>query len=250
MISTTTKPDGSSGSGEPVASSRTTASGGADTAATIAACNDDAAPRERQGDTGQWFASPDGVRWWFDSGCLCLDFAYTGAMDRPGEGRRVPNAPWEALTSPAELSAWLHERFPTIDARCADHELRDALTLREAIANLAYAALGGHPYSGRDVDVINLYASTPNLPPSLDGGSRQAGRTRARATQALSTIARDAVAVFGADARERLRECGADDCDLVYLDVSRSRNRRWCSMQRCGNRAKVRAHRARRAASA
>ncbi|MEQ1734865.1 MAG: CGNR zinc finger domain-containing protein, partial [Rhodoglobus sp.] len=24
----------------------------------------------------------------------------------------------------------------------------------------------------------------------------------------------------------------------------RSNNRRWCSMQRCGNRAKVRAHRA------
>jgi predicted RNA-binding Zn ribbon-like protein len=247
MTSTTTESDASS---DTAATSRAAATSGADTAATTAAGNDVAAAHERQGDTGQWFDSPDGVRWWFDSGCLCLDFAYTGAMDQPGAGQRVPNAPWEALTSPAGLSAWLHERFPTIDARCADHELRDALTLREAIANLAYAALGGHPYSGRDVDVVNLYASTPNLPPSLDGGSRQAGRTRARATQALSTIARDAVAVFGADARERLRECGADDCNLVYLDVSRSRNRRWCSMQRCGNRAKVRAHRARRAATA
>jgi predicted RNA-binding Zn ribbon-like protein len=200
----------------------------------------------RLSETGQWFDSADGVHWWFDSGCLCLDFAYTGGMAAPRDGERVPNEPWERLGTPADLTAWLHDRFPAIDASCADHELRDALTLREAIANLAYAALDGRPFAGRDVDVVNLYASTPDLPPALAGGSRQAGRTRPRATQALSAIARDAVAVFGAeDARERIRTCGADDCGLVYLDVSRSRNRRWCSMQRCGNRAKVRAHRAR-----
>jgi predicted RNA-binding Zn ribbon-like protein len=36
----------------------------------------------------------------------------------------------------------------------------------------------------------------------------------------------------------------------VFRDESRTANRRWCSMQRCGNRAKVRAHRARQAATA
>ncbi|HWD61331.1 MAG TPA: CGNR zinc finger domain-containing protein [Humibacter sp.] len=211
---------------------------------------DEAASEPRlPGGTGQWFDSADGQHWWFDSGCLSLDFAYTGAMVSAGEGERVADTAGERLKTPADLEAWLHERFPTIDSTCAEHELRDALTLRGAIANLAYAALGGRPYIARDVDIVNLYASTPDLPPVLAGGSRQAGRTRARASQALSVIARDAVAVFGADAGDRLRECGADDCSIVYLDVSRSRNRRWCSMQRCGNRAKVRAHRARQAAS-
>jgi predicted RNA-binding Zn ribbon-like protein len=204
--------------------------------------------RSRLGETGQWFHTPEGVDWWFDSGCLCLDFAYTGGMPEPDEGHRIPNQPWELLRTPADLTGWLHDRFPAIDAACAEHELRDALTLREAIAGLASAALNGHPYARRDVDMVNLYASTPDLPPALAGGSMQAGRTRPRATQALSAIARDAVAVFGSDeVRERIRSCGAEDCPLVYLDVSRSRNRRWCSMQRCGNRAKVRAHRARRA---
>jgi hypothetical protein len=32
---------------------------------------------------------------------------------------------------------------------------------------------------------------------------------------------------------------------VLYLDTTRSGTRRWCSMRRCGNRAKVRAHRAR-----
>jgi predicted RNA-binding Zn ribbon-like protein len=34
----------------------------------------------------------------------------------------------------------------------------------------------------------------------------------------------------------------------VFYDESRAGSRRWCSMQRCGNRAKVRAHRQRAAA--
>jgi len=138
--------------------------------------------RPRLGETGQWFHTPEGVDWWFDSGCLCLDFAYTGAMPAPGDHDRVPNEPWELLRTPADLAAWLHDRFPAIDAACAEHELRDALTLREAIAGLASAALNGHPYAHRHVDMVNLYASTPDLPPTLGGGSMQAGRTRPRAT--------------------------------------------------------------------
>jgi predicted RNA-binding Zn ribbon-like protein len=35
----------------------------------------------------------------------------------------------------------------------------------------------------------------------------------------------------------------------VFFDESRSNNRRWCSMQRCGNRSKVRAHRERASAT-
>jgi predicted RNA-binding Zn ribbon-like protein len=46
--------------------------------------------------------------------------------------------------------------------------------------------------------------------------------------------------------RERIRECAAADCGLVFYDESRSNNRRWCSMQRCGNREKARTHRAKR----
>jgi predicted RNA-binding Zn ribbon-like protein len=55
------------------------------------------------------------------------------------------------------------------------------------------------------------------------------------------------VRVLGGEASGRLRACAAADCGYFYLDTSRSGNRRWCSMQRCGNRAKVRAHRERSA---
>jgi len=40
----------------------------------------------------------------------------------------------------------------------------------------------------------------------------------------------------------RVRECAAPACFVVYLDTSRNRSRRWCSMERCGARAKASAY--------
>jgi predicted RNA-binding Zn ribbon-like protein len=187
--------------------------------------------------TGQWFRSTDGHRWWFDSGSLALDFAYTGAMG--------DNPAWERLHEPTDLAGWLSERFSEIDGTVTERDLIDAKALRSAVARVAIAASLGEDANRDDVDMINLFAATPDIPPALTGGSRQAGRTRARAGQALSAMAREAIGLFGADPAGRIRECSADDCALIFYDESRSNNRRWCSMQRCGNRAKVRAHRAR-----
>ncbi len=49
--------------------------------------------------TGQWMEDADGPRWWFDSGSLALDFAYTGGLDRPEESQPVADA--------AALNDWL-----------------------------------------------------------------------------------------------------------------------------------------------
>lgn len=40
-----------------------------------------------------------------------------------------------------------------------------------------------------------------------------------------------------------VRECEGPDCSLLFLDRTRGRARRWCSMASCGNRAKQAAHR-------
>lgn len=45
----------------------------------------------------------------------------------------------------------------------------------------------------------------------------------------------------------RVRVCGLYDsgeCSWLFVDETRARTRRWCSMQDCGNRAKARRHRA------
>ena len=189
----------------------------------------------------------DGLRWWFDSGALALDFAYTGGADVLGGAGDADAEQWHSVRDAEQLGGWLQSRFPEVSATTGEREFRDAEMLRAAIGRLARQASRAEALGPADVDVVNLFAATPDIPPVLAGGGRQAGRTLARPHQALGTVARDAVRLFGPDADGRIRECSAHDCGLVYLDTSRSGNRRWCSMQRCGNRAKVRAHRARAA---
>jgi predicted RNA-binding Zn ribbon-like protein len=43
----------------------------------------------------------------------------------------------------------------------------------------------------------------------------------------------------------RVRECGSATCEWLFIDRSRNHTRRWCDMNDCGNRAKVRRFRQR-----
>lgn len=167
-----------------------------------------------------------GHDWWFESGALVIDLTYV-----------------------ADVAAWLTQRYPEI-GEPTERDLVDASALRDAVSRALLAGSQGDAPEAEDIDVINLFAATPDIPPSLPGGTRQAGRTSARTGQALSEQARQAIELFAARERGRIRECAADDCSIVFYDDSRSDNRRWCSMQRCGNRAKVRKFRHRAATPA
>jgi predicted RNA-binding Zn ribbon-like protein len=182
---------------------------------------------------GRWIIT-DGARWFFDAGADSLDF--TSGPD-------------------TEVRHWLAERFDRLPAgslmpgEIGERELVDALGLRAAIGRLAAASADGVAPAPDDVDTLNLFAATPDVPPVLAGGRRQAGAGSIRVGQALSSLARDAVAILAAeaDSADRIRRCDAEDCRMVFHDESRTGSRRWCSMARCGNRAKVRAFRARSA---
>jgi predicted RNA-binding Zn ribbon-like protein len=63
----------------------------------------------------------------------------------------------------------------------------------------------------------------------------------------LAAIARSAAEIIVEGPRARLRNCANPKCGLLFYDVSRTRQRRWCSMTRCGNRHKVAAFVRRRA---
>jgi predicted RNA-binding Zn ribbon-like protein len=191
--------------------------------------------------SGELMHPPDGTPWFFDSGSDSLEFAYSGDMRRG-----VPA--WERLREPRDLGAWLAARIDRVDpGEVTDRDLADALHLRDALTGLYVAAAEGDPPSAEDIDTVNLFAATPDIPPALAGGQRQAGAGRIRVAQVLSTLARDAIDVFGAVDEKRIRACDAADCRMVFHDESRTNNRRWCSMEHCGNRAKVRAHRERAA---
>jgi predicted RNA-binding Zn ribbon-like protein len=54
-----------------------------------------------------------------------------------------------------------------------------------------------------------------------------------------------AAELLGSDGLASIRQCEADPCGGFFVDESRGTPRRWCAMDSCGNRAKVRRHRQR-----
>lgn len=191
---------------------------------------------------------PDGQVFTFDAGALCLELVIRSG----GEGFR---ARFEVLHEPADFPRWAaagrldlagHGVDPAEVAATPAH-LAELKRLREAVWAAAVRASQGERPDHADLAVINDVAAGQGLVPQIDAATGAATwRRPVTAHQLTVEIARDAVATFSEPAVRRVRMCAADNCYLIYLDTSRPRRRRWCSMQRCGNRSKVRDHRQRR----
>jgi predicted RNA-binding Zn ribbon-like protein len=185
---------------------------------------------------------PKGGSFWFDAGATCLDFAYTG-----GEGQY---AKFETLHEPADLAEWLAEPplAAVMTVPVTARELTAAKTLRQAIWEAANAQAAHRPLPAQAITTINRAAAAAPLIPELATDGTTAGwAPPVRATRALSTLAREMIELLSGPLSGRFRECASDTCPMVFVDSSRPGARRWCSMERCGNRHKLRALRARRA---
>ena len=114
------------------------------------------------------------------------------------------------------------------------------------------AVFKGQPPGPGDLAIINDWAGRP--PPRMwleaDAGQLRARQDATTAAALVASVARDAVDLLGGPLADRIRECGAEDCALLFLDTSRAGRRRWCSMASCGARAKMATYRARRPGNA
>jgi predicted RNA-binding Zn ribbon-like protein len=177
----------------------------------------------------------------FLGGRPCLDFVAT-------LGKRHATAV-ERFPGPAALARWITEAGLAAEdgpVPVAERDLTEARALREALYRVLRAAMAGREPDEGDVALVNEVAARPDLAPQL-GSRRWTARHPARA--ALATVARDAVLLVGGPLLERVKECGNPDCSLLFLDDSQARRRRWCSMERCGNLAKVAGYRSRNRAA-
>ena len=58
----------------------------------------------------------------------------------------------------------------------------------------------------------------------------------------LSPVLWSAADLLAGPRRTRLRACANPKCGYLFIDDSKSANRRWCTMATCGNRAKAHRH--------
>ena len=149
----------------------------------------------------------------------------------------------ERLDSPHRLADWFVAIGLPPRKRPGVADLAPAIELREALYELARAAVDGRrPGSGavRTVDRVLSHDAPPRLRLSADNLAASAPPD---AQAALARIARQATEHLTGTDPVRLRACADPTCAGIYLDESG--RRRWCADKSCGVRSRVRAHRAR-----
>ena len=121
------------------------------------------------------------------------------------------------------------------------HQLREKL--RKEI--LKYEA-GGDVQRATVEEINRLMAEHPvrtRLIATEDGLKAQAYCHAREPEDLLGPVVYSIAALFADLDRKKIRKCS--NCVLHFYDTSKKGTRRWCSMQMCGNRAKVAAYAAR-----
>ncbi|MBK3635547.1 CGNR zinc finger domain-containing protein [Streptomyces sp. MBT97] len=130
------------------------------------------------------------------------------------------------------------------DAGNADDALAHARELRESL-RAALLAHAGHPPHREVTPLGRLLAAAPLLVTvdEHDGSAALEPRDRDAAPLLSRTAAAVAEALI-AGTWTRLKACEAVTCHWAYYDRSPAGRGRWCSMQVCGAREKMRRYRA------
>ena len=180
-------------------------------------------------------------------GALCLDFANTMG-DRPIRTE-------EHLVRWSDLLAWAVQasvvsareasalkRWAAGAERAAEAALDEVKDLRETIYRIFAALAAGRSVPAADLAALNrwLGASLTHLGAVPETGGFGGGwEPSADPRRLLWPVVWSAAELLVADERNEVRECASDRCSWLFVDRSRTKKRRWCSMRTCGNRAKV-----------
>jgi predicted RNA-binding Zn ribbon-like protein len=125
-----------------------------------------------------------------------------------------------------------------------------AIRLREAAYRIFSAAAARAEPPPKDIELFNTMLaqalSRARVEPSTRGFTLDWSNEERRMDRVLWPILHLTADLLTSQDLERVGEC-ADErgCGYLFYDTSRNHNRRWCSMDSCGNRAKARRHYAR-----
>jgi predicted RNA-binding Zn ribbon-like protein len=189
------------------------------------------------------------------AGNLALDFANTVHIHGFAD-------PQDDLQTFTDLSTWGRQaglwneresrqlqRQSRMNPASADADFRRFLRLREVVYELFSSLTREAKVRPRSLTAFNAYLKQAMVQPSVlgVGGHYQLkwqDGTNAVA-RGLGEITRSATGLLTSKKLDRVRQCAGESCTWLFLDTSRNGMRRWCDMQACGNRVKVRRFRQR-----
>lgn len=158
----------------------------------------------------------------------------------------------EALVNTLDLESGA-DRLDTAEGRAAfglaevpaEEELAQARELREALRVVCLAHAGHPPH--REVTPLGELLARAHLLVTVDPTDGSAALAPADSAPGLrSRVALAVAEALAAGTWLRLKACELPTCHWAYYDRSPAGRGRWCDMQVCGSRAKMRAYRARK----
>lgn len=201
-------------------------------------------------------ASAEQLRYDFDGGTISLDFVNT-------VGGMRETAPRESLEGWADLVYWAEQaglldpaqarerqQFGREHPQAAARAFREAIELREALNDVVIAAIGRRELPPRPLALLNEWIARAHAHWRFDRALRKSIDLSADPLAFLWPVALDAEEVLEEElATGRVRRCEESvvgRCGWLFLDETRNKSRRYCSMSDCGNRAKQRRFQQRR----
>lgn len=188
---------------------------------------------------------------------LCLDFVNTiesplGAHTEDFLRAYPELARWArhvGLLDDAAAARLLDEGARRSDAAAA--AFGRALDLRAALTGIFRAVAHGETPAASDLARLQgaylAALARARLAPTERGYDWAWAEAADALERPLWAVARSAVEVLTTDEPARIKQCpGANDCGWLFYDTSKNGRRRWCSMEGCGSRVKMRQHYARR----
>jgi predicted RNA-binding Zn ribbon-like protein len=154
------------------------------------------------------------------------------------------------IAEPAALAAWLTDReLLEPGAKVGEEDVRRAIEVREALR----AQLRANNGAQTDEDAVaTLHAAAERAGIALRFGP-QGSRLEPEAAGVDGALGRLLTIAHGAEhdgTWKRLKACPWDTCHWAFYDHTKNSGGVWCTMEVCGNRAKVKAYRERQARSA
>jgi predicted RNA-binding Zn ribbon-like protein len=188
---------------------------------------------------------------------LSLDFANT-------VGNLSSENPTEYLNSFADLIEWSRqgklisdEEAKAIFTRAKKNTLeservfRRALRLRRSLYNIFRSVINGEGIPDKDLTVFNRELSLAMSKAELfvHEGEMIWGWKGDDIERILFQITRIAAQLLTSSDVEKLRCCSGETCGWLFCDTSKNHRRQWCDMRDCGNLAKARRFRVKKAVS-
>lgn len=166
---------------------------------------------------------------------LAIDFVNT-CIQKNG-------APYELLNTSADLLLWASAADIKLQASISDIELDSALQFRQRLKNLFDAKYAEQVLPNTALATLNTHLSNAPLQQRLTQQhplvSLQPLADNWSLSDMLGEIAHQAAQILCSSNKQPIKSCASEQCILLFLDTSKAKKRRWCSMEHCGNRAKA-----------